>query len=261
MKIFKIVSIFSLLIIQLTVFAQDTIFISYNKVTSIQFPSAIENPVVTGKDVSASIKGENILALKATGSRFSPSTIEISTIDGKAYKMPVSFSYGRSGKFNTISAPEVKKMPLANLPLTNTEISRRIGESNKGNIVSTGKSSKVKGSLGSISISGNNLFYKVKVKNRSNIGFDIDFIRFYVRDLKTAKRTVTQETEIYPVSSYGTDLKSIEGKSSKVFVFALNKFPISKDKALFVEIYEMNGARHLTLKASQSDMEKARPFK
>ncbi|MBC8053815.1 MAG: DUF4138 domain-containing protein [Sphingobacteriaceae bacterium] len=261
MKTFKIVSILSLLILQLTVFAQDTIFISYNKVTALQFPSPIGSSVVSAKNVLASIKDENVLTLKAIGSNFNTSNIEINTIDGKSYKMPVSFSYGRSGKFIRIKSSEVKKPPVANLPLTNVEISRRIGNSNKGEIVSTDKSSKVKGSLGSISISGNNIFYKLKVKNRSNIGFDIDFIRFYVRDLKTAKRTVTQEAEIYPVSSYGTDLKCIEGRSAGVYVFALNKFPVSKDKALFVEIYEKNGARHLSLKASKSDIENARPLK
>ena len=91
MKTFKIVSILSLLILQLTVFAQDTIFISYNKVTAIQFPSPIGSQV-SGKNVLSTIKGENILALKAVVSHFTTSDIEITTIDWKSYKMPVSFS-------------------------------------------------------------------------------------------------------------------------------------------------------------------------
>ena len=260
MKASKSLSILVLLVTQLTVFAQDTIFVSYNKVTAIQLPSPIASPVTSGKNVLTAIKGENVLAVKAVGGPFTTSNIEINTIDGNSYKMPVSFSYGRSGRFSTIQAPKISQLPTINLPFTSADISRGIAESNRGNVINRDKSSKVKGSLGSISIAGSNIFYKVRVTNRSNIGFDIDFIRFYVRDLKMAKRTVSQETEIHPSNTYGTEQKSIEGKSTGIYVFTLNKFPVSKDKALFVEIYEKNGARHLTLKASQADIENARPI-
>lgn len=260
MKALKSLSILFLLVTQLTVFAQDTIFVSYNKVTAIQLPSPIASPVTSSKNVLTTIKGENVLALKAVGGHFTTSTIEINTKDGASYKMPVAFSYGRSGRFSTIQAPQINKLPATNLSVTNADISRGIAESNRGRVISRDKSSKVKGSLGSISIAGNSIFFKARVTNRSNIGFDIDFIRFYVRDLKTAKRTVTQETEIYPSNTYGTEQKTIEGKSTGIYVFTLNKFPVSKDKALFVEIYEKNGARHLTLKASQANIENARPI-
>lgn len=123
--------------------------------------------------------------------------------------------------------------------------------------VSRDKEGKVKGSLGDIAVHQNNLFYKLLVSNASNIPYDVDFIRFYVRDLKTAKRTVTQEQELYPVYSYGSGQTSIPGKASATYVFSLNKFPITKDKALFIEIYEKNGGRHLYLKASQRDITKA----
>ena len=141
------------------------------------------------------------------------------------------------------------------------DISKAIASAKTSAVVSRDKTNKVISNLGNITISGDQMFYKLILKNRSNIGFDIDFIRFYVRDLKTAKRTVSQETEIYPLDSYGQDRKSIEGKSAGVYVFTINKFPISKDRALFVEIYEKNGARHLTLKVRQSDIENARSFK
>ncbi|MEJ6979430.1 DUF4138 domain-containing protein [Pedobacter sp. P351] len=123
------------------------------------------------------------------------------------------------------------------------------------------KSGKVKSKLGKITISDDNLFVKLKIKNRSTLNFDIDFIRFYVRDLKTASRTVTQEQEIYPVSSYGPEQETVAGKSSEVYVFALKKFPLAKDKALFIEVYERNGGRHQYLKAKQTDIENADPIK
>ena len=124
--------------------------------------------------------------------------------------------------------------------------------------VTRDKSSKIKSALGNIAISNNRLFYKIRINNRSNINYDIDFIRFYVRDLKRAKRTVSQEQEIYPVFSYGMDSPVINGMDSSTLVFAFNKFPVTRDKAFFIEIYEKNGGRHLYLKVRQANMEKAR---
>lgn len=122
------------------------------------------------------------------------------------------------------------------------------------------KNGKASAQLGSFWVYGNTLFYKLKVNNQSNINYDIDFIRFYVRDLKTAKRTVTQEWELYPSYSYGTHDKTVDAQSSGQYVFALDKFPITKDKALFIEVYEKNGGRHLYLRAKQSDIENAKSF-
>jgi hypothetical protein len=140
-------------------------------------------------------------------------------------------------------------------------LEERLVGTNKINSVASDKHHSVKSQIGDITISGDNLLYKLKLKNRSNINFDVDFIRFYVRDLKTAKRTVSQEREIYPLYTYGTDNGTIEGKSSALYVFALSKFPLPKDKVLFVEVYERNGARHQYLKVTQRDLDRAKPSK
>ncbi len=123
------------------------------------------------------------------------------------------------------------------------------------------KSGRMTGKLGRIAISADTIFYRIKIKNKSNINYDIDFIRFYVRDIKTAKRTVTQEMEVYPIYSHGLDDDTIEGQSSTQYVFALNKVPLSKDKALFIELYEKDGSRHMYLKAEGTDLENARLIK
>lgn len=136
-------------------------------------------------------------------------------------------------------------------------ICKRIYGQRTFNKVDRHKSGKVSARLSGFQIRDNTLYYKVKIENRSNINYDIDFIRFYVRDLETAKRTVTQERELETVHSYGTDDKTVEGQHSEQYVFALDKFPITKDKALIMEIYEKNGGRHLYLKAKQSDIENA----
>ncbi|MDB5013252.1 MAG: traN [Daejeonella sp.] len=119
------------------------------------------------------------------------------------------------------------------------------------------KNSQIEARLSPVVISNNELFFKVRMDNQSNISFDIDFIRFYIRDIKTAKRTVTQEQEVRTVHQYGLDRQTIDGNASQVFVFAFRKFTLTNKKAFYIEIYEKSGGRHLNLKAMQPDIAKA----
>ncbi|MFD2164521.1 DUF4138 domain-containing protein [Paradesertivirga mongoliensis] len=259
MKALILIAVIIAAFIQQTAFGQDTIYVSHNKITAVQFPAAINGPVTSNGNLIAITKQDNILALKAAGVGFQETNFSIKTSDGQSYKFPVAFSYGRAGRFktislNTIAAPSRRK-PSA------YDLAESLVGTNKISSVASDKHHSVKSQIGDITISGDNLFYKLKIRNRSNINFDVDFIRFYVRDLKTAKRTVTQEQEIYPLYTHGTDNHTIEGKSSALYVFALSKFPLAKDKALFVEVYERDGARHQYLKITQRDIERAKASK
>ena len=261
MKPLKLITLLCLCLVQAVVFAQDTIFVSHHKTTAIEFPTGIRNPVNT-EGITANMTNDHTLALRATKTGLTERILEVVNLDGIVYHFPISYSYGRAGKLIRISEssePEEKAIPVKVNAIES--ISQRIAKNKKFNRVTHDKNSKMKSALGSIAISENTLFYKIRLSNRSNISYDIDFIRFYVRDLTRAKRTVTQEQEIYPVGSYGLDTPGIEGKSSKTFVFAFNKFPITRDKALFVEVYEKNGGRHLYLKVKQKDIENARVIK
>lgn len=117
---------------------------------------------------------------------------------------------------------------------------------------------KVKVQLGKVLISGDSLFFKLNIVNHSNLNYQIDFIRFYVRDLKTSKRTVTQEQELYPIVSSVNQNNALKAGASLNNVFVLKQFPISKTSALFIEVYEKNGSRHLYLKVKQKHILKAK---
>lgn len=141
------------------------------------------------------------------------------------------------------------------------EITKKVFRNSVFHRISRDKNGKVKAKVGDIAVSDNTLYYKVRLINQSNINFDIDFIRFFIRDLNVAKRTVTQERKLTPVSSYGVFDRTIEGNTRGQFVFALEKFAIARDQALFIEIYEKKGGRHLYLKIKRSDIENARSVK
>ncbi len=259
MKALIIMAVIIAAFVQQTAFGQDTIYVSHNKITAVKFPAAIDGPITSNGNLIAMTKRDNILELKAEGTHFRQTNFIVKTSDGKLYDFPIAFSYGRAGRLKTLEP--VKSTVIKNSKLTDSEIAEKLSRTGGIKSLASNKSHFIKSQIGDITISGDKLFYKLKIKNRSNINYDIDFIRFYIRDLKTTKRTVTQEQEIYPIHSSGTDNETIEGKSSAIYVFVLGKFPLAHDKALFVEVYEKDGARHQYLKIRQSDIDKAKPFK
>lgn len=120
------------------------------------------------------------------------------------------------------------------------------------------KEGDIKAELNNVLISEGSFYFRLQLSNRSSIPYDIDFIRFYIRDLKAAKRTVTQEEEVYPDAVFGQESSAVAPKARLIKIFRLNKFTVADDKALFIEVYEKNGARHLDMKISRADIEDAR---
>lgn len=125
-------------------------------------------------------------------------------------------------------------------------------------IIDNDANGKVKVQLSKVLISGDSLFFKLQIANRSNLNYEIDFIRFYVRDLKTSKRTVKQEQELYPITSADKQNYVLKSGAYLNNVFVLKQFPITKTSALFIEVYEKNGSRHLYLKVKQKHILKAK---
>ena len=98
--------------------------------------------------------------------------------------------------------------------------------------------------LNGLFIHDNVMYYRIKMVNRSNINYDIDQLRFFIRDRKKAKRTATQEIEIKPLYVQN-DTPTVRGQSQHIFVVALPKFTIPDQKYLAVQLMEKNGGRHL----------------
>ncbi|MBO9684573.1 MAG: DUF4138 domain-containing protein, partial [Flavisolibacter sp.] len=100
------------------------------------------------------------------------------------------------------------------------------------------------------------VYYQLNLQNQSPIDYDINFLRFYVRDKKRAKRTAVQEAEIIPLYIAG-NASSIKAGTHNRIVVALNKFTIPEAKYLAIEIWEKNGGRNLLLKVNNRKILKA----
>jgi conjugative transposon TraN protein len=103
----------------------------------------------------------------------------------------------------------------------------------------------------------NTLFARLQLKNTTNINYDVEQLRFYIRDKNQGKRTATQELEIKPLLIDG-DTAVIRGTSKNTLVVALPKFTIPDGKNLIAEIMEKDGGRHLALKIKNRKLIKAK---
>lgn len=113
-------------------------------------------------------------------------------------------------------------------------------------------SKKLKACLNNIYTVDKYFFIDLSLKNKTNIQFDIDQIRFKIEDKRMTRATNFQSVEIKPIISYLDD-KSFKRNYRNIFVF--EKFTFPEDKVLAIEISETQvSGRTIILRISYSDV-------
>ena len=101
-------------------------------------------------------------------------------------------------------------------------------------------------------------FIDLSLKNRSNIQFDIDQIRFKVEDKRMTRATNLQSVEVKPIITYLND-NSFKRNYRNIFVF--EKFTFPEDKVFTIEISEKQvSGRTIILRISYADVLRADNF-
>jgi hypothetical protein len=78
---------------------------------------------------------------------------------------------------------------------------------------------------------------ELAAKNRTNLQFNIDQIRFKIIDKKTVKATISQDIELKPVYSlYNTEGRIITERFNNFYIF--KKFTYPTEKLLDIEMTE-----------------------
>jgi conjugative transposon TraN protein len=227
--------------------------ITYEKTTNLVFPYAIISVDRGSQSVLAQkAKGvENILQIKAGKEGFEETNLTVITSEGKLYSFLLNYDPKPSElnlTFETMN-PVVKNAFFSSEEHDEKEIEAY------SNLVAIEKE-KIYGikdkkygmrfQLDGLYIRENVMYYRIKMENQSNINYDIDQLRFFIRDRKKAKRTATQEIEIKALY-VENNTTTVRGQSEHIFVFALPKFTIPDQKFLAVQLMEKNGGRHLEL--------------
>lgn len=238
--------------------------IAFSKTTNIIFPYSIVSVDIGSRDVLAQkAKGaENILQIKAAKDSFPQTNISIITADGKLTSFLVDYaeqptvlnlSLTGAAKRNTISIPSqsINQEQMENY----ASVALESGQKFRG---VKDRTSGIRLKLNGLFVHDDIMLLRFNIANGTNINYDIDQLRFYIRDQKKSKRTATQEIEILPVLVHN-NTDRVMGQSAATIVFVLPKFTIPDKKYLAVQLMEKNGGRHLELHVKNRKIVKAVP--
>ena len=215
--------------------------VSASKTVSIVFPAGIVSIDRGSQEVVAQKSVNNILRVKAEKPFSIETSLTVITSDGKLYSFVVVFSNDPLHLNINMAKTAVIKGDSSLIALTDQVLHM------PGNLYGLKYTQgKVQLSLNGFYIKKQLMFCRLQIENRSQIGYDIEQFRMYIRDSKIAKRTSVQETEIKPVYISG-DTAAIGGKTAQSIVIVVPKFTIPDGKHLAIEMMERNGGRSLYL--------------
>lgn len=227
--------------------------ITFYKTTNLIFPYAIKSVDRGSKDILVQkAKGiDNILQLKAGKLGFEQTNLTVITADGELYSFILdyndtpailNFRFSKNTETHSEAFFSTGTINEAQMQVNAEEVVHE-----KRNIYSVkDKSYGIKMLLDGLFIKDEVIYCRIRLQNNSNINYDIEQFRFYIRDQRKSKRTATQELEVNPLYIKG-DTSVIAGQAENIFVFAFPKFTIPDKKYLVIELMEKNGGRHLNL--------------
>ncbi|QNE42224.1 conjugative transposon protein TraN (plasmid) [Hymenobacter sp. NBH84] len=244
--------------------------VGFQKTTHLIFPYAVSYvDLGNGGIIADKAQGaENIVRVKASQQQGFPQTnMTVVTTDGRLYSFIVDYEASPRVLNYNLAASEVSNasavIPLARLSnqsLTQTQLEDYSHQvlTYTGGLRRRKAKDNITLALQGMYTQNDVFFFPLHMANSSNISYDVDFVKFYIRDKKVAKRTAIQETELTPLFVYNAGETKIPGPGKMAQVYALNKFTIPDDKYLVVEMFEKGGGRHLFFNLTNRDILKAR---
>lgn len=229
--------------------------IATDRTTSLLFPSAIRHVDRGTEQVLAQQvkEADNLLLVKAAQPGIKETNLTVVTADGQIYSFAVSYN---DRPFQTIYNLESSRGAAASNIKFEGELMSKGDLDDYCKIILDNKQSirgisdakwDINSQVAGIYIKDKVIFYQLLLNNFSSIDYDIDFIRFFIKDRKKSKRTASQEIELVPLSTAG-NMAIVPGMGRQLITVALEKFTLPDAKFLAIQIMEKNGGRHLTLR-------------
>jgi conjugative transposon TraN protein len=240
----------------------QSLTISYNKTTSLVFPFSITSVDRGSKDLIAQKASgvENVLQVKAGRKDFTETNLTVITADGILHQFAVTYSESPASQAITVAANDKPSMILIKNAINEQEVqsaARAVLSQNASGKVCQKNKDQMVFALQDIFVHENILYYRVHIRNKSSINYDIKSLKFFIKDKKKVKRTSSQEVEINPVF-VGSIVETIRGYAGNSIVYAVKKFTIPDGKVLHINLFEDNGGRNLNLKIDNKDILKSR---
>lgn len=245
--------------------------LAYNKTSCLIFKSAIRSVDLGSVDIIADKANEveNVLRIKAGQIGFNETNFSVMTADGKFYSFVVNYNENPESITYDLSGGDIQRdgglgkndaetmIEYKDVQTTQSEVVANCSKilKKRRNIRHLGTQQYgMESTVRNFYVKDNVMYAKLAFKNKSNINYDLDFIRFFVVDKKLLKETSFQELEITPLYVYNEPLKKVKGKELVEKIFVFQKFTIPNDKVVQVVVGENNGGRTITYAIENKDI-------
>ena len=263
--------------------------LAYNKTVSIIFPAAVRSVDLGSRSIMADKAAdvENVLKVKASQIGFNETNFAVMTADGKFYSFVVNYNETPTVLALDLTGPTTgtpkreqgEKVSLDNRTQFVNGIDEHDGsiqfagvKASQSDVVyncdqairhrRSGKrgmeANKMEARLRGLFVKENVLYYRLALANKSNLNYDIDYVRYFVVDSKTAKLTSRQEIELRPIYVYNDAITTVRGHRKVERVYAFQRFTIPNNKQLLIVIGEQGGGRELAFQVQNKDIMKAK---
>lgn len=246
--------------------SMDTIFANDQKNVSLFFPNPIRQGIVGSENFVFTYNREkeqyfgllqakpgeasNLLIINTNGSIFSYIVSYKEQLEKLNYFVPQSESIGfEQPKFTEKS----DSTNVANMFTDKTFYYERFcsflltRKQHIGNIQK--RKNGIVLSLENIVFNKEELYFIIKIENKSTLDYDLNFLDISVQTRKQGKKKSIQRISKLPNFKYEVPTKVAE-KEIKKMVYVLPKFSLGNDKMVILELNEKNGERNLKLKVS-----------
>ncbi len=244
----------------------DTIFANDQKNVALFFPAPIRQGIVGSSDFVFTYnrekeqyfgllqakpgKASNLLVINTNGSIFSYILSYRDQLEKLNYFIPQTESIGYEQPKFSESSDSTK---VANLFTDKTFYyerfcsflltrNQRIGSIQK-------RRDGIVLNLENIVFDKEELYFVVKIENKSSLDYDLNFLDISVQTRKQGRKKSIQRISQAPNFTYDVPAKVAENEIKRM-VYVLPKFSLGKDKIVVLELNERNGERNLKLKVS-----------
>ncbi|MDB5232003.1 MAG: conjugative transposon TraN protein [Chitinophagaceae bacterium] len=226
--------------------------VSDTKTSNIIFPSSITSIDRGIEKLLVQKSTDKILRVKAEESFTGETNLTVITHDGKLYSFLVV--YKAIPAYLNINMGSTSTVNTDSAIVANTLDVSKMKPFLYGARYSSGH---VTLQLDGFYVINDLVFCKLKIKNRSSIGYIIAQLRIYFSNKKYGKRTALQERELQPVYISG-DSASVKEKSDHEIIIACTPFTIPPDQSLVIALIERGGGRNLFIKVKGNYVTRAR---
>lgn len=251
--------------------------VGYDMTTHIIFPNEVVYADLGSENI-VSEKAEkvgNILKVKAAERDFPPTNMTVVTSDGKYFAFMVYYApFPRTLNVKLSSADFSAVSRKVNLGdgydataayALFDEVRMNEGEMNKWAYQILKKRRRVhhigqqqydmRVYLKGLYIKDNVLFFNLVLHNKSDVAYDIDFFKFYIRDAEALRRTAQQELEVTPLYELDNgNPETVAGNSRRERVVCFQRFTIPDNKVFTIELFEKGGGRKFSFDMTGSDI-------